>query len=112
MTAFTFDWVVTMGKQAPRVVVESDAIRYLESLIGKLPGNARVSVLCADGNEVGGIVCVRPTVQAFRDRAGREGINGILRLEDAAAPGGEHHVWLDQIRAVRQLVSPGVAVRA
>lgn len=91
-----------MGQKAPRVCTESVAIRHLETLIKQLPGNATVTVDYDDGKSASGIVCVRPTVQSFRDRDGKEGLNGVLRLEDANAPGGEHHIWLDQIQRVRQ----------
>ncbi len=92
-----------MGQLAPRVCTEPAAITRLNTLIGQLPGNARVAVQCVDGKQYSGIVCVRPTTQSFRDKAGAEGINGLLRLEDASAPGGEHHIWLDQIERVFRL---------
>ncbi len=92
-----------MGQLAPRVCTESAAVKRLQALIVQLPGNARVAVDCADGKQYRGIVCVRPSAQAFRDRDGTEGLNGVLRLEDASAPGGEHHLWLDQIQRVHRL---------
>lgn len=92
-----------MGQIAPRVCVRSDDVRRLEALIFQLPGNARVQVMCRDGKAYNGLVCVRPTTQAFRDSNGAEGTNGLLRLEDASAPGGERHVWLDQIDRVHRL---------
>lgn len=92
-----------MGQHAPTIVTGSADIKRLEALINQLPGNARVSVACRDNKQFSGIVCIRPTVQAFRDKGGKEGINGVLRLEDASAPGGEHHVWLDQIERVHRL---------
>lgn len=92
-----------MGQRAPRVCTDPAAIKQLEAWINRLPGNARVSVDCGDGKQYSGIVCVRPTVQAFRDNDGTEGINGVLRLEDASAPGGEHRIWLDRIARVHRL---------
>lgn len=94
-----------MGQLAPRVVVQSVAVKQLEALINRLPGNARVAVDCVNGQQYNGIVCVRPTTQTFRDNQGAEGINGVLRLEDASAPGGERHIWLDQIIQVHRLDS-------
>ncbi len=92
-----------MGQHAPTVHTDSAAVKRLEALILRLPGNARVSVTCQDNTQYSGIVCIRPTVQAFRDRGGKEGLNGVLRLEDASAPGGERHIWLDQITHVHRL---------
>lgn len=94
-----------MGQLAPRVCTESGAIRRLEALINQLPNNANVMVECEDGKQVTGIVCIRPTVQSLRNYDGVEGVNGVLRLEDADAPGGEHRIWLDQIRSVQRLIS-------
>ncbi len=94
-----------MGQLAQHVYTDSAAIARLTDLIGQLTGNARVAVTCKDGKRYAGIVCVRPTVQAFRDRDGVEGINGVLRLEDASAPGGERRIWLDQIDHVQRLDS-------
>ncbi|HET6587358.1 MAG TPA: DUF3247 family protein [Oleiagrimonas sp.] len=91
-----------MGQLAPRVFVESAAVRQLEALIYRLPGNAQVAVKCDDGKTYSGIVCVRPTVQTFRDNNGAEGLNGVLRLEDATAPGGERRIWLDRIVQVHR----------
>ncbi len=92
-----------MGQLAPRVCTTSAAVKRLEALINKLPGNGRVSVDCDDGKQYSGIVCVRPTTQSFRDSSGVEGVNGVLRLENASAPGGEYHIWLDTITRVHRL---------
>lgn len=94
-----------MGQLAPRVVVEAVAVKQLEALIYQLPGNAKVVVDCGNGEQYSGIVCVRPTTQTFRDNQGAEGINGVLRLEDASAPGGERRIWLDRITQVHRLDS-------
>jgi len=97
-----------MGQKAPRVCTESAAIRHLEALIKQLPNNAAVAVDYDDGKTASGIVCIRPTVQSFRDRDGKEGLNGVLRLEDADAPGGERRIWLDQIQRVRRRMNSTV----
>lgn len=93
-----------MGQHAPTIVTGSTDVKRLEALINQLPGNARVSVACRDGKQYSGIVCIRPTIQAFREqKGGKEGLNGVLRLEDSAAPGGEHRIWLDRIDHVQRL---------
>jgi hypothetical protein len=89
-----------MGQLAPRVCTETADVARLEDLINRLPGSAQVTVECAGGDRYSGLVCIRPTTQAFRDSNGAEGINGLLRLEDASAPGGERHIWLDRIARV------------
>lgn len=99
------DTAIIMGKTTSRVHVKPEAIRHLKALIGQLPGNAKVTVEYGNGETASGIVCVRPTVQSFRDELGREGVNSLLRLEDASAPGGERHIWLDQIHSVKPLVA-------
>lgn len=92
-----------MGQHAPNVIVESSVIKRFVDLICHLPGNARVAVTCRDNKRYSGIVCIRPSMQAFRDKSGKEGMNAVLRLEDASAPGGEHRIWLDQIERVERL---------
>lgn len=94
-----------MGKTTARVHVDPEAIARLTELVMQLPGNAKVTIEHGDGEVASGIVCVRPTLQSFRDELGREGINGVLRLEDASAPGGERRIWLDRIHSVKPMVA-------
>lgn len=94
-----------MGQENPRVHSEPDVVRRLTYLVMQLPGNAKVTVEYGDGHVASGIVCVRPTLQSFRDRDGKLGVNSLLRLEDASAPGGERHIWLDTIHCVRPLLA-------
>lgn len=92
-----------MGRTAQRVYTEDADIARMEGLMEQLPDEARVELLLADGNSVTGVVSVRPTVQTFLDPQGEEGINGVVRIDDAADPSHAHYVWLDVIREVRRL---------
>ena len=92
-----------MGQLAERVYTASDDIARLEALVLQLPDEARVELLLSDGGSITGVVSVRPTVQTFLDPQGEEGINGVLRIDDAADPSQAHYVWLDRIREVRHL---------
>ena len=92
-----------MGRTAERVYTAAADIARLEALMMQLPDEARVELLLADGGSVTGVVAVRPTVQSFLDPHGEEGINGVVRIDDAADPSRAHWVWLDLIREVRRL---------
>ena len=96
-----------MGQIAERVYTTDTDIARLEGLVEQLPDEARVELLLAEGGSVVGVVSVRPTVQTFLDPQGEEGINGVVRIDDAADPSQSHYVWLDLIREVRRL-DPGV----
>ena len=92
-----------MSRTAPNVYTDAADIAHLESLLPQLPDEARVEVTLNDGTRVLGTVAVRPTVQQYRDAGENEGSNGQLRLDDLDAPVQQHHVWLDQITAIRLL---------
>jgi len=94
-----------MSKYAPQVYTDPGDIARLEKLIGDLPDNARVSVVERDGTTTTGVVAALPTVQSFRDSKETEGVNGVVRLEDAGLPDGYRTIWLDQIVRVIQLDS-------
>ncbi|SEM07936.1 Protein of unknown function [Pseudoxanthomonas sp. GM95] len=94
-----------MSKYAERVYTDATQIAQLEAWVTQLPSEARVAITLDDGSELQGVVPVQPTVQTFRDAEQREGINGLLRLEDLADPARQHHIWLDQIRKVIPLRS-------
>lgn len=96
-----------MGKTAERVYTDDADIARLEGLMEQLPDEARVELLLADGSSVAGVVSVRPTVQTFLDPQGEEGINGVVRIDDAADPSQAHYVWLDVIREVRPIDTAG-----
>jgi hypothetical protein len=91
-----------MGKYAARVYIDPGDIARLEALVVDLPENARVSVVENDGTTTTGVVAALPTVQSFRDGDEKEGMNGVVRLEDDALPGGSRTVWLDRIERVIQ----------
>lgn len=92
-----------MGRTAERVYTDDADIARLEGLVQQLPDEARVELLLADGSSVAGVVSVRPTVQTFLDPQGEEGINGVVRIDDADDPAQAHYVWLDVIGEVRRL---------
>ena len=84
--------------QPPDVATEQDHIAHLESVVLALADEARVLLSLRDGSRVAGTVAMRPTVQVFRDASGAEGINGLVRLDDA---GGETQwLWLTQVAEV------------
>lgn len=92
-----------MSRVAERVYTDDADIARLEALVLQLGDEARVELLLVDGSTVTGAVAVRPTVQTFLDPQGEEGINGVVRIDDAADPSRLHWIWLDTIREVRPL---------
>lgn len=92
-----------MSQVADRVCTSDEDIARLEELVTLLPDEARVELVLEDGTSVTGAVAVRPTVQAFVDPQGQDGINALVRIDDAADPSRLHWVWLDRIREVRRL---------
>ena len=100
-----------MSRVAPRVYVEAADIARLEAVATQLSQDARVRIQMEDGRELRGMVSAMPTVQAFFDPRGREGMNALVRLEaflddDRPHAGGLHDLWLDEIRAVTRLPNP------
>ena len=113
-----------MARVAPRVYLAAGDIARLEAIATQLPQDARVRVSLEDGRQLAGMVSATPTVQAFFDPRGVEGMNALLRLDacfdeagfdDVPAdearphPAGIHDVWLDEIGAVAQLPNPSPA---
>ena len=96
-----------MGRTAERVYTDDADIARLERLMEQLPDEARVELLLTDGSSVAGVVSVRPTVQTFLDPQGEEGINGVVRIDDADDPSQAHYIWLDVIREVRPIDTAG-----
>lgn len=94
-----------MSKYAPQVYTDPADIARLEKLVVDLPDNALVSVVERDGTTTTGVVAALPTVQSFRDENETEGLNGVVRLEDAGVPEGYRTIWLDRIERVIQLDS-------
>jgi hypothetical protein len=100
-----------MARIAPRVHVEDAYIKRLETVALQLPQDARVQVSLDDGRRISGMVSAMPTMQAFFDPDGREGMNALVRLEaflddGRPHPGGLHDIWLDEIRDVMRLANP------
>jgi len=113
-----------MARVAPRVYLAGGDIARLESIATQLPQDACVRVSLEDGRQLAGMVSATPTVQAFFDPRGVEGMNALLRLDacvddagfdDGQAgdvrvhPAGIHDVWLDEIGAVTRLPNPSPA---
>lgn len=92
-----------MSQVADRVYTGREDIARLEALVEELADEARVELLLEGGKRIEGVVAVRPTVQTFLDPQGREGINGVVRIDDALDPSRAHYLWLDRIREIRDL---------
>lgn len=92
-----------MSQFADRVHTDRVQIARLETLVTELPSEAKVALTLTDGRTLRGTVSVQPTVQTFRDYDGQEGINALLRLDDAEDPAHQHYVWLDQVEKVTTL---------
>jgi len=92
-----------MGQVAERVYTEQRDIARIESWAGQLEDEERVEVSLADGTCIDGFVTARPTVQVFLDESGNEGMNALVRIDDAADPERAHYVWLDRIVDIRRL---------
>ncbi|MDQ2702415.1 MAG: DUF3247 family protein, partial [Pseudomonadota bacterium] len=99
-----------MSRDAPRVHVDPVAVARLEQVAVQLPQDTRVEVELDDGSRLRGMVSMTPTVQSFFDADGREGLNGVARIEcesDAGvATGHSRYLWLDRIGSVAQLPNP------
>lgn len=93
-----------MSRDAPRVHVDPAAIARLEEVAVQLPQDMRVEVRLDDGDLVRGMVSMTPTVQAFFDPDGREGLNGVAKLE--CESGDIRYLWLDRIGSVEPLPNP------
>lgn len=99
-----------MSRDAPRVHVDPLAIARLEQVALQLPQDTRVEVRLDDGSRLRGMVSMTPTVQAFFDPDGHEGLNGVARIEcesgAGTATGDSRYLWLDQIGSVESLPNP------
>lgn len=99
-----------MSRAAPRVYADPVAIARLENVAVQLPQDARVEVELEDGSRLRGMVSMTPTVQAFYDPDGNEGLNGVARIECEAgngrATGQSEYLWLDTIGNVEHLPNP------
>lgn len=82
-------------------------IDRIQALIAGLHNDDRVALALDDGRVLRGIVAMKPTIQQFFDRDGREGSNAIVRLDEPALEAPERAGWvdvfLDRVVAVRHL---------
>ncbi|MFP7723047.1 DUF3247 family protein [Lysobacter sp. A3-1-A15] len=100
-----------MTATVERVYTDPADIDRLQALVAQLPNDAHVELHLDDECHVRGTVSARPTLQAFVDPAGREGMNGLVRIEDRALEMPEsaqvHDIWLDRIVEVRHCLPTG-----
>ena len=75
----------------------------IDARIRALDDEARVRVTLAGGACIEGVVSARPTLETFRDAAGDEGHNALLRLDDLAAPDVPHFFWVGDIRTIERI---------
>jgi len=87
------------------VHVDPAAIARLEDIAMQLPQDSRVAVRMDDGTTLRGIVTLTPTVQAFYDPDGNEGMNAVARIE--REHGGNGYLWVDRVSGVERLPNPG-----
>ena len=98
-----------MTRVASRVYLEAADIARLETIAGQLPQDQRVQVTLNDGSKVLGIVSATPTLQAFFDPEGREGLHALVRIETQGndqtenQADGSRYLWLDQIAEITRL---------
>lgn len=82
-------------------------IDRIQGLIAGLHNDDHVALALDDGRVLRGIVAMKPTIQQFFDRDGREGSNAIVRLDQPALEAPERAGWvdvfLDRVVAVRHL---------
>ncbi|SFL19435.1 DUF3247 family protein [Lysobacter sp. cf310] len=89
-----------MSRNADHVYTAPADIARLEARIAGLHDDARVELRLRDGRVLAGVVAALPTLQSFYGPGDEEGLNGVLRLEQA---GGTQDLWLDEIDAIRPL---------
>ena len=94
-----------MTRAAPRVHANQAVIDRMEAVATQLEQDSRVALRTDRGELVQGMVSATPTVQAFFDADGREGLNGVVKIE-GELDGREHYLWLDEVAAVERLPNP------
>src|SRR5690606_12693054 len=102
--AATCDEARAVSREAPRVHVDPAAIARLEDVALQLPQDSRVELRLDDGTTLRGIVTMTPTIQAFYDPDGNEGLNAVARIE--REEGGNGYLWLDRVASVQHLPNP------
>lgn len=100
-----------MTREAPRIHADPAVIARMEALAVQMPQDSRVDLRTDRGETIRGIVSFTPTVQTFYDANGREGLNGVVRLEaflddGRTHAGGLRYLWLDEVRSVERLPNP------
>lgn len=91
-----------MTQFAEHVYTDQQDIARIESWAEQLEDEAKVEIRLADGGRVEGVVTARPTIQVFRDGEGHEGLNAMVRVDDAGDPAVAHYLWLDRIVDIRR----------
>ncbi|WP_157745412.1 MULTISPECIES: DUF3247 family protein [Luteimonas] len=91
-----------MSQQPPTLVTSRDAVAKIEHWITLLDDEAIVRVT-RDSDVVEGVVAVRPTIEAFRNDAGEEGHNALLRLDAVEPRQTPQYVWLSDVRDIERL---------
>ena len=79
-----------MTREAPRVHGDQAVIARMERFAQQLPQDAFVALQTDTGECLRGIVSFTPTVMSFFDADGREGLNGVVRLEVVLDDGRPH----------------------
>jgi hypothetical protein len=93
-------------KEVPQLVyTKQEDIDRLEARIGELQDEAIVRIQLRDGQQVEGVVAVRPSIQVFRNAEGVEGSNAVVRIDDLHDPARAYYLWMDQISEVLRLGS-------
>lgn len=93
-----------MSQQPPTLVASRDAVAKIEHWITLLDDEAVVR-LTLDSEAVEGVVAVRPTIEAFRNDAGEEGHNALLRLDALTPSQIPRYIWLSDVRGIERLGS-------
>ena len=94
-----------MSRAAPRVHADQAVIDRMEAIATRLEQDSRVALRTDRGELLQGMVSATPTVQAFFDAEGCEGLNGVVKIEDEQ-DGREHYLWLDEVASVERLPNP------
>ncbi|NYZ63250.1 DUF3247 family protein [Luteimonas deserti] len=94
-----------MSETAPQVYTDSADIERLKRLQLALDGESVVEVTFHDGRVVSGTIPERPTLQTFFDPDGREGTNGVFRLDHGQEDIAVRLFWLGDVTGVRRIDS-------
>lgn len=93
-------------KEVPQLVyTQQEDLERLEARIVELPDEAVVRIQLRDGQQVEGVVTVRPSMQVFRNAEGVEGFNAVVRIDDRQNPARSYYLWMDQISEILRLGS-------